>query len=291
MDHVQWTEHPSLRRPVLVAAFEGWNDAGEAATDALRTLTDAVGARPFATIDPESFTDFAVSRPVVRLGVDGQRRIEWPSTELRCGPLPGSDRDVIILTGSEPRLRWRTFCGEITDLAAELGVTEIVTLGALLADVVHTAPVRVIGGASDPGTTARLGLRTSRYEGPTGIVGVLGTEARDAGFPVVSLWAPVPTYVPANSSPKAALALLRALTSYLGVQIDADDLEEAALEYEERVDELVDADHELSDYVRQLVLSASDEDEVDVEEADPAELVAEVERFLRDQKGPGPGPT
>ncbi len=275
----------------MVAAFEGWNDAGDAATTALRSLADVAGARTVASIDPEAFTDFAVSRPYVRLGGGGERTIEWPRTDLLAGSLPGGRRDLVLMIGPEPRLRWQTYCGVVLDVAGSLGARTLVTLGALLADVVHTAPVQVVGGSSDPATALRLGLRTSRYEGPTGIVGVLGHVARERGMDIVSMWAPVPTYVPGATSPKAALALVRSVATYLDAPVADPDLEEAAAEYEQSVDELVAADDELADYVRQLILAIEDEPEIIEDQLpdSPGELVAEVERFLRDQKRPPGG--
>src|SRR5205823_4538349 len=196
MDYVHWHDRPKLKRPVLVAAFEGWNDAADAATTAARFLRDHWAARKFAGVDPEVFYDFSSTRPQVHL-VDGiTREIAWPANELFAASLPGGERDVIVLLGVEPGLRWRTFCTEIVEAAGELHVELFITLGALLADVPHTRPVRVTGTAADPALVQRLGLQRSRYEGPTGIVGVLHDAFSKASVPSASLWAAVPTTSP-----------------------------------------------------------------------------------------------
>src|SRR5260221_1795122 len=195
MDHVQWGHRPRLRRPVMVAAFEGWNDAADASSTAARYLRERWEARPFATIDPEDFYDFSTTGPMVRLSDGVTREIVWPETELSAAALPGSQRDIIVMVGTEPQLKWRTYCSEVTGIAAELGVEMVVTLGALLADVAHTRPVRVTGTAADPALVERLGLQRSAYEGPTGIVGVLHDACTRVNIPSASLWAAVPHYV------------------------------------------------------------------------------------------------
>jgi len=222
MDYVRWHDRPKLKRPVLVAAFEGWNDAADAATSAARFLRDHWAARQFAEIDSEEFYDFSSTRPQVRL-VDGlTREIVWPANELYAASIPGGERDVIVLLGVEPGLKWRTFSTQIVDVGRELGVELFLTLGALLADVPHTRPVRVTGTAADAELVQRLGLQRSRYEGPTGIVGVLHDAFSKAKVPSASLWAAVPHYVSLAPSPRAALALCRRLGELVVVEIDPD---------------------------------------------------------------------
>jgi proteasome assembly chaperone (PAC2) family protein len=283
MDHVHWDDRPKLRRPVLVAAFEGWNDAADAASTAARYLKERWGARPFATIDPEEFFDFSSTRPQVRLTAGLQREIVWPLTELSAAALPDTGRDVVVLVGSEPQLRWRTFAAEVVAVATELGAEMVVTLGALLADVAHTRPVRVTGTAADPELVARLGLERSTYEGPTGIVGVLHDAFRTARLQSASLWAAVPHYVAATPSPKATLALVRRTASLLSTPVTTDDLEQRALDYERQVSEVVATDDDVAAYVRRLEQSADADDPLELQSGDA--LAAELERFLREQRG------
>jgi len=292
MEHARWHHHPRLRRPIMVAAFEGWNDAADASSTAARYLRERWDARPFASIDPEDFFDFSTTRPQVRL-IDGlTREITWPETELSAAALPGSQRDVVVLVGTEPQLRWRTFCAEVTGIAGELGVELVVTLGALLADVAHTRPVRVTGTAADPELVARLGLQRSAYEGPTGIVGVLHDACRQAQIPSASLWAAVPHYVGGTPSPKAALALVRRTADLLATPLMTTDLEIASAAYESQVSEVVDEDDDVAGYVRRLELVGDDDDDDDDDghapegstgEVDGEQLVADLERFLREQ--------
>lgn len=278
---LRWSARPRLRRPVMVCAFEGWNDAGDAASFATRYLAERWGTRPFAEVDPEEHFDFTTTRPRVQL-VDGhQREIVWPSIELSAGSIPGTDRDVILLEGSEPQLRWRTFCEQVIEVATTYEVELVVTLGALLAEVPHSRPVSVIGTAVDDDLIERLGLGRSSYEGPTGIVGVLQDACARAGLPAASLWAAVPTYVPGAPSPKAALALIERLGGLLDVGVVTTDLEIATAEYERQIDELVDEDDETADYVAALEarFDAGETDDDDL--TDASSLVEEVERFLR----------
>ena len=276
MAHLRWSARPRLQRPVLIAAFEGWNDAGDAATVAARYLRDRWDASLVATLDPEEFFDFTSTRPQVMLDEDEQRQIVWPASELYAAE---GDVQALVLVGIEPQLRWRTFCDEIVSVATEMEARMVLTLGALLAEVPHTRPTSVIGTAVDPGLIARLGLRRSTYEGPTGIVGVLHDRCRTAGLESASLWATVPAYVPGAPSPKAALALVERAAELLSVPIVTTDLEIAAAAYERQVTEVVEGDEEMTEYVEQL-------EERYVEEQDvpsPGTLVEEVERFLRDQ--------
>jgi proteasome assembly chaperone (PAC2) family protein len=297
VDAVRWTARPTLRRPVLVAAFEGWNDAADAATTAVKYLDERWSARGFAEIDPEEFYDFSSTRPHVQL-VDGlTREIVWPSNTFSAAALPAARRDVVLALGTEPQLRWRTFCEQVLSIVRETGVELVLTLGALLADVPHTRPVQVTGTAADDELVSRLGLQRSRYEGPTGIVGVLHDALSRAGVPSASLWAAVPHYVAATPSPKAALALVQRTADLLSSPMVVTDLEIAAASYERQVSEVVEADDDVSAYVRQLEERAPDEDDDDLDDGEYATgeadfsdvdlpsgeaLAAEHERFLRD---------
>jgi proteasome assembly chaperone (PAC2) family protein len=241
-------------------------------------------------VDAEEFYDFSTTRPQVRLRDGVTREIVWPETELSAAALPGSQRDVIVLLGNEPQLKWRTFCAQVSGVATELGVELVVSLGALLADVAHTRPVRVTGTAADPELVARLGLQRSSYEGPTGIVGVLHDACTRAHIPSASLWAAVPHYVGGTPSPKAALALVRRAAQLLATPLVTTDLEIASAAYESQVTEVVEEDEDVADYVRRLELVDDDDDDDGADKPDGSSgqvdgerLVAELERFLRDQ--------
>jgi proteasome assembly chaperone (PAC2) family protein len=285
MDHVHWDHHPDLENPLMVIAFEGWNDAGDAASLAVGYLARTWGATRFATIDPEEFFDFTETRPQVRI-VDGHTRsLEWPDTELLAAKVPGTGQDVVFLRGTEPQLRWRTFCSAVTGVAQEVGVTTVLVLGALLADVPHTRPVRVSGNTDDTELAGRLGLATSTYEGPTGIVGVISHSLQQAGMATASFWAAVPHYVHQVPSPKAALALVERSAAMIGARVNPLELRVAAEEYERQVSERVADDEDAAAYVAQLEEAEDIEDDVPILReltADPGELADEVERFLRD---------
>jgi len=288
MDHVRWDDRPELRQPVLIAAFEGWNDAADAASTAARYLRDRWSARPFASIDPEEFYDFSSTRPQVRLAQGVTRQIDWPDTQLSAAPLPGTSRDVIVLLGHEPQLKWRTFSEQVVGVASELGVELIVILGALLADVAHTRPVRVTGTAVDGKLIKQLGLGRSSYEGPTGIVGVLHDAFAKATLPSASLWAAVPHYVASTPSPKASLALVERAATLLETTVITADLQVAAADYERQVSEVVASDDDVSAYVRRLEASADEDDLAEVADLEMVTgdtLADELERYLRDQRG------
>jgi proteasome assembly chaperone (PAC2) family protein len=282
VSHLIHTTQPTLHEPVLVAAFEGWNDAGDAATFAARFLAERWDAEPFATIDPEEFFDFTSTRPHVQLDDEGQREIVWPSTTFSSASVPNEDLDVIFVVGSEPQLKWRTFCNEIVKVAQTHNARLVVTLGALLAEVPHSRPVSIVGTAYDITLVRRLGLTQSAYQGPTGIIGVLHDAFRHAGLPSASLWAAVPTYVPSAPSPKAALALVERITELLSVPVMTTDLEIASASYERQIDELVADDDDTAAYVARLEEAADDAPDDDEAHGD---LIAEVERFLRDHPG------
>jgi proteasome assembly chaperone (PAC2) family protein len=288
-DGIRIAEKPDLRSPVLVAAFRGWNDGGQGASLAAGYLAKTWDADKFAEIDPEDFYDFQVSRPKVSL-VDGMtRQIEWPETAFYHAPVPGTERDIVLLLGIEPNMRWRTFCELIVSLATELDVQLAVTLGSLLADVPHTRPAPVTGSATDPKLIERYGLANSRYEGPTGIVGVLHDACRRAGLDSISLWAAVPHYVSLAPSPRAALALCDRLGSLLSTTIDTKELESAVETYNEQVTEAVSTDPDTAAYVEQLE-QRTDElgDEIDIPSGET--LAAELTRFLRERDEEGDEP-
>ena len=283
MSELSFSFRPTLRRPVLIAAFRGWNDGGQGASLGGAYLAKQWEATQFAEIDPEGFYDFQATRPQVSL-VDGiTRRLDWPENTFFHAPIPGTDRDVVLLLGVEPNLRWKTFTKLVLEVAEGLGVEMLVTLGSLLADVPHTRAAPVTGAATDPALVSDLGLEPSRYEGPTGIVGVVHDSCRDAGIPSVSLWAAVPHYVSLAPSPRAALALVRRLGELLRIDIDVDELEHAADEYSEQVSEAVSTDQETASYVEEL------ERRVDMLEAaeelpSGESLAAELTRYLRERE-------
>jgi len=280
MVHVRWTTRPTLQSPVVIAAFEGWNDAGDAASTAARYLVDRWDLEPVADIDPEEFYDFTSTRPEVHLDDQGMREILWPVTQLHAGTISGTEQDALVIIGTEPQLRWRTYCEELTQIAKEHHAHLCVTLGALLAEVPHTRPTPIVGTAYEPDVVAGLELQPSRYEGPTGIVGVLHDAWRRVGLRSASLWATVPAYVPGAPSPKAALALIERTSAMLQTWVPTTDLEIAAASYERQVSELVDADEETATYVASLE-ERHDEDPGIIPSADT--IAEEVERFLREQ--------
>ncbi len=290
MQPLRWERRPDgLRAPALVCAFKGWNDAGESASSALTFMGASLEASRFATIDPEEFLDFQSVRPNVKL-VDGlSREIEWPEWEIYEARVPRAPRDLVLLSGPEPSMRWQTFAGAIVELAEALDVQMVVQLGALLADVPHTRPVSVTGQASDLGLVERMDLQPPTYEGPTGIVGVLHAACADAGIPSASLWAAVPHYVAVAPNPKGALAILRRLETLVGITVDASDLEEAATDYDRQVSRAVDLDPDVQAFVERLERAADEEEgETDPSELPSGDVIArEFQRFLRQRGGPG----
>jgi proteasome assembly chaperone (PAC2) family protein len=287
MHPINWDYRPArLRAPAMVCAFSGWNDAGDAASAALQFVASALGARRFAAIDPEEFYDFQDTRPKVRLADGSARELVWPEVEISEARLPRAPRDLILVSGSEPSLRWRTFASVVCELAEAIGVQLVVTLGALLADVPHSRPVSISGMASDPALVARLGLTQSSYEGPTGILGVLHDAFLRAGIPSASLWAAVPHYVAAAPNPKAALALVRQLEGVVGVAVDASELESAAADYERQVNLAVQSDPEVQAFVERLEQAAGSESLADGGPLPSGESIArDLQRFLRQRGG------
>ncbi len=291
MEAIVWEQDPPrLRSPILVCAFRGWNDAAGSATTALSGIADSLDAEVFAHVDPEEFFDFQVARPTIRL-VDGEtREIEWPGNNLLAAEAPGAERDLVLLAGTEPNLRWRTFGEAIAEVAEQLGVEMVVTLGALLADVTHTMPVPITGLASDEDLVEELGLARSNYEGPTGIVGVLHDACRRRGMSSASLWAAVPHYVAAVPNPKAALALLRRLESLVGVAVEASGLEEETESFEAQVSTAVEQNPEIAELVEQLEAQQSEAMGENGEDLPSAESLArDFERYLRQQQRPEQG--
>jgi proteasome assembly chaperone (PAC2) family protein len=289
MHPLEWEYRPDrLRAPALVCAFKGWNDAADAASTALTFVGSTLGARRFATIDPEEFYDFQATRPQVKM-VDGEtRQIVWPVVELYEARVPRAPRDLILVVGHEPSMRWRAFTKVIVELAEALSTQLVVTLGALLADIPHTRPVSVTGLASDPVLISRLGLNRSSYEGPTGILGVLHSACQRDGLPSASLWAAVPHYVAATPNPKASLALVRKLEGLVGVAVDASELETAAADYDRQVNAAVQSDPDVQAFVERLEQVAGSEEDDDPGPLPSGETIArDLQRFLR-QRGEDP---
>jgi predicted ATP-grasp superfamily ATP-dependent carboligase len=288
MDGELRIEHrPELERPALIAAFRGWNDGGQGATLAGGYLAKLWTAERFGDIDPEGFFDFQATRPQVSLVEGLTRKVDWPENAFYAATPAGLNGGAVLMLGIEPNLRWRKFTGLIVELARELRVELVVTLGALLADVPHTRPAPVTGTATDPALVERLGLQASRYEGPTGIVGVLHDVCRQANLPSASLWAAVPHYVSLAPSPRAALALCERLGTLLEVPIETGELKDAVESYTKQVSEAVAADEDTVAYVEELEQRADEIDEKDLPSGDT--LAAELTRFLRErEEGNGP---
>jgi proteasome assembly chaperone (PAC2) family protein len=275
---IELEEVPDLESPVLIAAFEGWNDAADAASAVVDHLLKVWDARVVAAIDPEDFYDFQMNRPVVGTNDAGMRKITWPSTQLSIVRPPGATRDVILLRGIEPNMRWRQFCAELLAAAEELGTEMVVTLGALLADTPHTRPIPVSGTATEPELADRLKLEQSNYEGPTGIVGVFQDACVQLDIPAVSFWAAVPHYVAQPPCPKATMALIGQIEELLEISIPLDDLPEEARAWERGVDELAEEDEEIADYVRAL---EETRDTAELPEASGEAIAREFERYLK----------
>ncbi len=278
MDFVHWTAaRPQLRDPILLVAFAGWGDAGDAATTAARHLRDRLGGEAFADIDPEPFYDFTSSRPMVQLRGAG-REIEWPSNEFAAVTAPVGSHDLIVLVGDEPQLQWRTFCRQIISIVDEFDVKLVISLGALIADVVHSRPTRIYASGYDRELNERLDLEPSSYEGPTGIVGVLHDALRQNETGSVSMWASIPGYVPNATSPKAALALVERVSQLLEIPVPTTALEIGAAAYERQVTELVEDDEDTMAYVAQL-----EEAYDSMQPESGANLIEELEEYLRDR--------
>ena len=273
-----------LTSPVIIAAFEGWNDAGEAASGVINHLSLAWQAAPVGAIDPEDYYDFQVTRPVTEVAEGKTERLIWPTTRLLAAKQEATNRDLLLVHGIEPNMRWQGFCSELVTSFSELGIELVVLLGALLADSPHTRPVPVAAAASDPALAADLRAEPVDYKGPTGIVGVLQHACADAGIPAVSLWASVPHYVAQPPCPKATLALIRGVEDVLDMSLPLADLPQEARAWERGVDELAEQDTEVADYVRTLEEA---KDATDLPEASGDAIAREFERYLRRRRDPG----
>lgn len=287
MDSLTWHgDVPQLRSPVLVCAFRGWNDAAGAASAALSAVADAFDAEPIAELDPEDYFDFQATRPTIVLSEGQTREIEWPRNDLIAVRIPGAERDLVLLDGTEPNLRWRTFSEMIATAADALGTEMVITLGALVAEVSHTLPVPITGLASDAQLVEELDLQRSNYEGPTGIVGVVHDCCRHLGMSSASLWAAVPHYVAAVPNPKAALALLRRLEGLTGIAVEATELEEETVSYEEQIGRAVAANPEIAELVERIEAEQAEqlgEDGGDLPSADT--IAREFQQFLQQRRG------
>ncbi len=278
MEFIQWTaDRPSLDSPILILAFEGWNDAGDAASTAARHIRDRFGGEVFATIDPEPFYDFTSNRPMLRLE-DGSRVIDWPENSFAAISRADIAHDLIVMVGHEPQLKWRTYTEQIISVVEEFDVDLIVSLGALIADVTHSRPSPVYASGHDPKLIADLDLEPSSYEGPTGIVGVIHQALRSQGYGSISLWATVPSYVPHATSPKATLALVNRLAQLLTMAVPTTALEIAASAYERQINDLVDDDEETRAYIAQL----EEQYDSSMNPESGEELIKQLEQFLRD---------
>lgn len=290
MNSLSWTDRPDgLRAPIMVAAFRGWNDAAAAASTALATLGEALGAHRVGVIDPDEFYDFQTTRPMIDTTMAGSGAITWPEVEIYSARVPDGEHDLVLVAGSEPSMRWRTFTATLLSAATELGVRRIVLLGALLADVVHTEPVHLTGLSPDAEVVEELGLRSPTYNGPTGIVGVLQHSAAAQGIQALSLWAPVSHYAAGITNTKASLALVEAFTSVTGIEVDTPELRDASVAFEEQVSQAVSADPRLRGLVERLQEAAAERELDDADLPSGDELAAELERFLR-ERGEGGGP-
>jgi proteasome assembly chaperone (PAC2) family protein len=287
-DELRVATRPELIDPLMIAAFRGWNDGGQGASLAAGFLARSWRAARFAEIDPEGFYDFQATRPHVSLVEGETRRIDWPDNAFFHARIPGVQRDAVILMGIEPSTRWRTFTGLVVGLAEDLGVKLVVTLGSLLADVPHSRPAPVTGSATDPELVRSLGLQRSRYEGPTGIVGVLHDACNRSGVPSASLWAAVPHYVSLAPSPRAALALCERLADLVGTEFDVEELREATDTYNDQVTKAVATDPDTAAYVEELEQRADTFEEEDLPSGDT--IAAELTRYLREREKGNGGP-
>jgi hypothetical protein len=278
---------PVLRDPVAIAAFEGWNDAADSSTAAVEHLEQVWTARPVTSLDPEDFYDFQVNRPIVSLAEGETRNIEWPTTRFSVATPPGTERDVLLIRGIEPSMRWRTFCGEILELCHSLEVNRMVLLGALLADVPYTRPLPISGSAASRDAAERFNLTPTRYDGPTGIVGVLHEACTRAELDTLSFWVHVPHYANNPPCPKATLALLHRVEDVLDLPVPMMDLAEESAEWEERLRAAAEQDAELAEYVRELEERVGDEG---MQPLSGDEIAQEFEKYLR-RRGGSSGPT
>lgn len=281
MEVVRRFDKPQLRRPRAILAFDGWNDAADAASGSVRYLIEELKlTEPFAAIDPEEFYDFQAHRPQVKIDSGGTRRLSWPMTRFFGAHMPNDSRDLLLVVGDEPSFRWKTYARHITQVLSENDVESVLLLGAFIGQVSHSMPVPIMGVASDPDLVTELGLMTSSYEGPTGIVGVMMEACREVGLPALSLWAATPHYLAANPNPKAMLALTRTASDAVDLSVPLDRLDALASDFVEKVDEAIEASGDLRDYVAELEINA---DPASITPATSDELLSEIEDFLREQ--------
>lgn len=283
MDAVRRLGRPTLRAPRAILAFEGWNDACDAASGAAAYLVGQHDPAPFALIEPEDFYDFQANRPTVEIDEGGTRRLTWPATRFYAIEMPGGPADVVVVTGQEPNLRWKTYTRLIAQVLAETDVDLVITLGAFIGQVAHTLPVPIVGIATDPELVDRYRLPTSHYEGPTGIVGVMLEACREMGIPAVSLWAATPHYLAANPNPKAMLALVDKACEIVNIDVDTAELTKVAHEFEGRVDEAMNRSGEFADYVRRLEEGADTPGPAFDPGSTGGQLISEIEEWLKDR--------
>lgn len=279
-ENLRWDHRPELREPVMIVAFEGWSDAGDAASDAVAWLAGAWAAEPFAVVDPEEFYNFTDTRPRVSIDEGGIRKLDWPANVFSAASVPGTDQDVLFLQGIEPNMKWRTYASLVEEVVADTGVTQMLSIGAFLTDVPHTRAVRVTGTSTDPSLIELHNLTPARYQGPTGIISVLAERLSVSGVPWMSLWATVPHYVGQTASPKAALALVDRVGHLLNVPLDTTSLQRAAEEYVRQISEVVESDEDVAAYVRRLE-EAHDRNLMAETPPDGDALAAEIQAFLR----------
>ena len=287
VEHLVWEEEPELRSPILVAAFAGWNDAANSATAALEAVGEALDAHVIARIDPDDFYDFQVARPTIRLTEGQARHIDWPANTFMAAPAPNAERDLVLLSGTEPNLHWRAFTEAVIAAARRLDVEMVITLGALIADVAHTQPVPITGIASDEDLVERLGLTRSNYEGPTGIVGVIHEACHRHAITSASLWAAIPHYVASVPNPKAALTLLRRLEGLTGIAIEAGELEDASERFEQQITRAVATNPEIEELVGRLEREQEEAAEPGFTVPSGDTIASELQAFLRQQEPGG----
>ncbi|MGN0063846.1 MAG: PAC2 family protein [Nocardioides sp.] len=275
---IEFEDLHDLVSPVVIAAFEGWNDAADAASGLVDHLMKEWGAEVVGAVDPDDFYDFQVNRPVIGTEPNGHRRISWPTTRIAVARPRDLDRDVILVRGIEPNMRWRQFCAELVAACEQLGAELVVTLGALLADTPHTRPLPVSGTASEPDLLDRLDVEASSYEGPTGILGVFNDQCSQADLAAVSYWVAVPHYVAQPPCPKATLALLHHLEDLLDAPLPLGDLPDDAKAWERGVDEVAGEDEDVADYIRSLEETS---DTTNLPEASGEAIAREFERYLK----------
>ncbi len=285
MDSIIWErEPPALRTPVLVASFSGWNDAANAASTALGAIGSTLETELVARIDPEEFFDFQANRPTIEITDGIMESIEWPDNLVVSATSTDSERDLLLISGTEPSMRWRTFCNAVVDVAERCGVEEVVTFGSLIADVAHTRPVPITGLASDPGAAERMGFEDVDYEGPTGVLGVFHAVCRDRGLRTASLWAAIPHYAAAVPNPKAGLALLRRLEGMVGIAVEAEELEQAAKAFEAQVTQAVEANPEIKELVQRLEEQQDEVAQFTAEDVPSGDTLAmEFQKFLQER--------